>query len=153
MKIVSTLFLAFLMLSQLSPAQCVPDPIKSPLVEGYLVFGFEGRYRILDKAEVGIHDRYNRKTIASALVDENGHFYIKGIKPGNYILSGHSEALISAYVDIRVVKKKTIKELEKPSMILIVLSGDIRHECGGSSVTIESKSKIDEILQTTANKR
>ena len=85
-------------------AQCVPDPIQSALIEGYLLFGFGSKYRIIDKAEILVLDQYNtHKVIARTDVDENGYFSIKKVKPGNYILSGRSEALISAYVDFRVL--------------------------------------------------
>ena len=88
--------------------------------------------------------------IARTDVDENGYFSIKKVKPGNYILSGRSEALISAYVDFRVLSKKEAMDSAKDSMILIVLGGDITSECGGSSITIETKADIDRILQSAA---
>ena len=147
MKHFSIFLLALPMLIGALPAQCVLDPIQSRLIEGYLLFGFEGKYRTVDKAEVLILDQYNtHRIVARATVDKKGYFYIKGIKAGNYHLSGRSEPLSEAYVDIRIVSKKEVMKSAKESMILIVLGADGRHECGGSSITIESRSIIDGIL-------
>jgi hypothetical protein len=153
MKNIPIILLAFPLLMGTLPAQCVLDPIQSPFIEGYFLFGFEGKYRIVNKAEVFVLDQYNtHKVIAKTAVDGNGYFHIKKVKPGNYILSGRSEALISAYVDIHVLSKKEAMGSAQDSMVLIVLGGEVAHECGGSSITIKKKADIDRILQSAARK-
>ncbi len=153
MKNIQIIFLVFPLLIGTLAAQCVLDPIESPLIEGYFLFGFEGKYSIVDKAEVVVLNQYDtHKVIARTTVDGNGYFCIKKVKPGNYILSGRSEALISAYVDIRVLSKRKVKDSAEDTMVLIVLGGDVARECGGSSITVKTKADIDRILQSAARK-
>jgi hypothetical protein len=153
MKNFRIIFLVFPLLIETLAAQCVLDPIASPLIEGYFLFGFEGKYSIVDKAEVVVLDQFDtHKVIARTTVDRNGYFCIKKVKPGNYILSGRSEALISAYVDIRVLSKRKVNDSAEDAMVLIVLGGDVARECGGSSITVKTKADIDRILQSAVRR-
>jgi hypothetical protein len=141
--------MAFLLISCELPAQCVPDPIQTRSVEGYLLFGFDGYFRILKNAEVRVMDEYGKKIITSVPVSQDGYFNIVGIKPGKYLLSGLDPKAINAHVYLSVKKKESSPS--ENSMILIILSADIDSECGGSSITIEPKSKIDKILESLEN--
>ena len=148
MKLSPILFLVFITVVLPSHAQCVLDPVHSTSVEGYLLYGYAGRYRIINPANVLIckwHDGLCKKPVAKVTVDENGYFSVKQIKPGSYILCGKSEALYSACVDIQVLPPNKSKEPESDLMILIVLGADLS-ECGGSSITIQSRSTINAML-------
>jgi hypothetical protein len=141
---------AFLMMVVRSPAICVPDPIQAPAIEGYLLLSRWGGYVIPAKAKVHVTDKgKGRKLLASVDVDNGGHFIVKGIKPGMYLLSGHSPKLISAYVDIKVIKENAGRHLANDSLIFIVLGEDALKQCGGSSITIKSKENIDEMLRNS----
>lgn len=139
----------FMILIGTSQGQCVLDPIQTPSIDGYLLYGYEGRYRALDNAEVLICDNLDRNRIlARSKIDKDGHFRFTGVKPGKYYLSGRSPDLISASVEIQVLRKRMPAE----SSILVVLSADGTKECGGSSITLEAKTTIDEILRTGTKK-
>jgi hypothetical protein len=138
----------FMILIDKSQGQCVLDEIQAHSIDGYLLHGYEGRYRTIDNAEVLVLDNFNRhKILARSNVDKNGHFQFKRVKPGKYYLSGRSPDLISASVEIQVLRERSGRMLAESS-ILIVLSADGTKECGGSSITLETKTTIDEILKT-----
>lgn len=144
------LFSALLMMTCNLRAQCAPDPIQANSINGYLLFGYKGNFSILDGVEVQISDDYDNRLVARVSVAPDGHFSIKGIKPGRYIIKGSAPQMIYSEVQIDIKKHKK-SSLSKDSMILIILAADARYECGGTSITIESKSKIDKILNSLEN--
>ena len=141
-------------MSGIASAQCVLDPITVPAVEGYLVFGFQGKNRIVEKAEVLILDQHNpQKVLATTAVNENGYFILRGIKPGKYILSGRSEKLTPAFVDISVIKAKHhAKTPENETLVLIMLGADTTKECAGASITVMPKSNVEKLIQSANRK-
>ena len=127
-------------------AQCVLDPIHVERIEGRMLFGFQNQYRVLDKGEIRILDSANTQTVvASATVDKDGHFEAADVKPGKYILSARSEALIPASVDVEVTKAKGTAGKR---LILVVLAADATKECGGASIKVQSKAEVDRVLST-----
>ena len=146
MKIISLILILFIsVLNAYSGDICVPEPIFSKSIEGSVVFGGSKRHRILSNAEVRIRDRYDlQKIIATTKSDSDGHFIIKDINPGKYLISGHYEGLIAASVEINIISEK---EDNKGSLILIVLGADLDSACGGSSITIKTKQYIDNLLK------
>ena len=89
--------------------------------------------------------------LARSNVDRNGHFRFKGVKPGKYYISGRSPDLISASAEIQVLRERSSK-MPAENSILIILSADGTKECGGSSITLEAKTAIDEILNRGAKR-
>lgn len=127
-------------------AQCVLDPIRVERIDGYLLFGFKGQYRVLDKAEVRLLDFGNAQTVVAALtVGKDGHFEIAGAKPGKYVLSVRSEALIPATVDLEVTRPKGAGSKR---LILAVLAADATKECGGALIKVQPKAEVDRVLST-----
>jgi hypothetical protein len=142
----SIFIILFMILISRSQGQCVLDGIQAHSIDGYLLYGYESRYRTLDNAEVLVFDNFNRhKTLARSTVGKDGHFRIRGLKPGKYYLSGRSPDMISASAEIQVLGERSSK-VPAESAILIVLSADGTKECGGSSITLEAKTTIDGIL-------
>jgi hypothetical protein len=129
-----------------APAQCVLDPIRVERIEGYLLFGFQGQYRVLDKAEVRLLESGNTQTVIAAVpVGKDGHFEMADAKPGKYVLSARSEALIPASVDVEVTKPKGTGSKR---LILAVLAADATKECGGASIKLQPKAEVDRVLST-----
>jgi hypothetical protein len=125
-------------------AQCVLDPIRVERIEGYLLFGFQGQYRVLDRAEVRLLDSRNTQPVIAAIpVGKDGHFEMADAKPGKYVLSVRSEALIPASVDVEVTKPKGAGGKR---LILAVLAADATKECGGASIKIQPKADIDRVV-------
>ena len=111
-----------------------------------MLFGFQNQYRVLDKGEIRVLDSANTQTVVtSGVVDKEGHFEIADVKPGKYILSVRSEALISASVDVEVTKAKGAPGKR---LILVVLAADATKECGGASIKVQSKAEVDRVLST-----
>ena len=139
-----------LALSASALVQCVVDPIRVERTEGYELFGLRNQYRVLDKADIRIFDSTDTQLIASAAVDKDGHFQIAHVKPGKYVLSARSEALIPASVDIQVTKPQ-----RNPGkrLILVVLAADATKECGGASIKVHSKAEVDRLLSTAMRPR
>jgi hypothetical protein len=145
MKIRSSILLhVSLSLSVSAVAQCVLDPIHVERIEGRLLFGFQNQYRVLDKGEIRLLDSANTQTVvASAAGDKDGHFEIADAKPGKYILSARSEALIPVSVDVEIAKAKGSPGKR---LILVVLAADATKECGGASIRVQSKAEVDRML-------
>ena len=142
----SILLFVSLALSGSALAQCVLDPIHVGRIEGRMLFGFQNQYRVLDKGEIRVLDSANTQTVVtSGVVDKEGHFEIADVKPGKYILSVRSEALISASVDVEVTKAKGAPGKR---LILVVLAADATKECGGASIKVQSKAEVDRVLST-----
>ena len=126
--------------------QCVLDPIRVGRVEGYLLFGFQNNYRLLDKGEIQLLEPVNTQTVvASITVDKDGRFEIVSVKLGKYILSVRSEGLIPTSVDVTVTKSKRAPGHQ---LILVVLSADATRECGGASIKVHPKAEVDRLLGT-----
>jgi hypothetical protein len=148
MKILLLVVFSFLISIGSVLAQCVMDPIRTQSVEGYAVFGFRGKYRFLNNARVLLISESDKTNIIkTSAVRDDGYFNIGGVQPGRYILSAQSEAMISAYVDL-TVSEKDINNPKDKLIIFIVLSADATKECGGASITIESKTNIERIVKT-----
>jgi hypothetical protein len=146
MKIRFSILLVSLTLSASALAQCVLDPIRVERIEGRMLFGFQNQYRVLDKGEIRVLDSARTQTVvASAAVDEDGHFEIADVKPGRYVLSARSEALIPASVDVEVTKAKGAAGKR---LILVVLAADVTKECGGASIKVQPKAEVDHVLNT-----
>ncbi len=127
-------------------AQCVLDPIHVERIEGRMLFGFRNQYRVLDKGEIRVLDAASPQTVvASAPVEKDGHFEIGDVKPGKYILSARSEALIPASVDVQVTKSRGTP---RRRLILVVLAADATRECGGASIKVQPKAEVDRVLST-----
>lgn len=126
--------------------QCVLDPIRVGRVEGHLLFGFQNKYRILDKGEIRLLEPANTQAVvASATFDKDGRFEIANVKPGKYILSARSEGLIPASVDVEVTKSKGAPGYR---LILVVLAADATRECGGASIRVQPKAEVDRVVST-----
>jgi len=132
-------------------AQCVLDPIRVDRIEGRLIFGFQNQYRMLDRGEITLTTLKDTQTIAaSASVGQEGAFEIAGVRPGKYVLSARSEALIPASVVVEVVR---VKVTPGRRLILIVLAADATKECGGASIKVQSRAEVDRILATANRPR
>jgi hypothetical protein len=126
-------------------AQCVPDPIRVDRIEGYVLFGFQKEFRVLDKAEIRVLDPgRSHAIIGSAAVDKNGHFEMTGVRPGKYLLSARSEALIPASVDVEVT---TPNHAPGRRMILVTLAADATQECGGTSIQVRPTAEVDRVVR------
>lgn len=142
----SILLFVSLALSVNAVAQCVLDPIHVGRIEGRMLFSSQNQHRVLDKGEIRVLDSANTQTVvASAVVDKDGHFEIADVKPGKYILSARSEALIPASVDMEVTKAKGAPGKR---LILVVLAADATNECGGATIEVQSKAEVDRVLST-----
>src|SRR5262245_56452384 len=115
-------------------AQCVPEPIETNKIEGYLVFGYGNAYRFLDssdKIKVELLDiRHPKRVIASASIDGNARFAIKNVKPGRYRFSAQAENLIPISVEINVSPLPDTGSTSANRIIFVVLGADFTHECG-----------------------
>jgi hypothetical protein len=102
----------------------------------------------LDKPEISLLDRYNtHEVIVKGVVNKHGYFFIKNIKPGKYYLCGEHKVIPSACTEIHIIGKR-LGNSESNTMILFILGGDVKDECRGSSITIETKHNIDKILHS-----
>jgi hypothetical protein len=126
-------------------AQCVLDPIHVERIEGYVLFGFQNQFRVLDKAEIRLLNAANMQTVASAIADKDGHFEVVNVKPGKYILSARAEAMIPASVDLEMIRAKGAPGKR---LIVVLLAADATKECGGASIRVESRTDVDRVLST-----
>ena len=118
--------------------------IRVERIEGYVLFGFQNNYRVLDKVELRLINFANtQEVVASASVDKDGHFEITGVKSGKYVLSARAEALIPASVDVEITKPKNSAEKR---LILVVLAADATKECGGASIRVQPKTEVARVL-------
>ena len=126
--------------------QCVLDSIRVEHIQGRLLFGFQKKYRVLDNGEIQLLDPINRRTVlASAKVEQDGHFEVAKAKPGKFVLSARSEGLIPAYVDVTITKSKPSRNKQ---LILVILGADATIECGGASISVKSIEDVDHVLST-----
>ena len=124
--------------------QCVMDPIRIGRIEGRLLFGFQGKYRVLDKGEVQLLDPSDKRTVlASASVDHGGRFAIAKARPGKFSLAARSEGLIPAYVGLTMAGPRSMRSKQ---LILVILGADGARECGGASISVRSVADVDQVV-------
>ena len=122
-------------------AQCVMEPIEVAHVEGYVL----SKGTRNNAAEVQLIVRFHpKKGVKWVQTDANGHFAFNKIKPGHYLLEALSNGLIPGGVDITITKPNAGST---PGLILVVLDADGKSECGGDSITLVSKEKMDQVLR------
>lgn len=123
---------------------CVLDPIATDVLGGYVLFHYQGQYRVLSKGTVTLRDAGNiDQRVMAVEIGADGAFHLKGLKPGKYVLEARSPSLISVAVDYRVSLGKKSKS---PSGLLILLGADATKPCGGGSVTVVPLEKIDHLV-------
>lgn len=122
---------------------CVLDPVRTDATEGFVLFQFQGQHRVLNKGSVVLRDAHDEHQVASAGVESDGRFHLKGIKTGRYVLNISSLAMISVSADLQHLGARS---KGSPTGILILLGADANKPCGGGSITILPMSRIKQIL-------
>ena len=119
---------------------CVPDELTINAVSGKVMAHLvQGESPISDATVSLLKDQYKGRMIAETATDASGNYSFKDIKPGKYVLKVTSPNLAAFYVRVRVVQKKSSKDLTPEREIVVLMGAAFNKPCAGSFAELREK--------------